>query len=365
MDRSLAGRAAIGRSFDLTAPLAKALGPVRGARSFLARHRRLRLALLGALVAAPVLVGGWLWLKDSSLVSVERVQISGVHGADARKIEAALTSAAKQMSTLDVHSGALTAAVAPYREVRELRASASFPHGLRIRVIEQPPVAALIVAGARTAVAADGVVLGPALVSNSLPILKAGSSGSSAARVAGQRVEDSSLLASLTLLGAAPPRLARAVARMFSGPQGVTAAMRNGLLVYFGNATRPHAKWLSLVRVLADPSSAGASYVDVRVPERPAAGFAGALAPESGTSAGAPSSASDPTTAAELAAGLTAALGGSSPEVASAGDGEASGEAAASQAPAAGGAQSGSGTGAESASAAPAETPAPAPTPGG
>ncbi len=365
MDRSLAGRAAIGRSFDLTAPLAKALGPVRGARSFLARHRRLRLVLLGALVAAPVLVGGWLWLKDSSLVSVEHVQISGARGADAGKIEAALTSAAKQMSTLDVHGVALTAAVAPYPEVRAVRASASFPHGLRISVIEQPPVAALLIAGARTAVAADGVVLGPALVSSSLPVLKAGSGALSAAGIAGRRVEGSSLLACLTLLGAAPPRLARAVARMYSGPQGVTAAMRNGLLVYFGNATRPHAKWLSLVRILADPSSAGASYVDVRVPERPAAGFAGGLAPASSSSAGTPSSASDPTTAAELAAGLTAALGGSSPAGQSSGGGEAASEAASSQAPGAGAAQSGSGQGAESARAAPAETPAPAPAPGG
>ena len=45
--------------------------------------------------------------------------------------------------------------------------------------------------------------------------------------------------------------------------------MRNGLLVYFGDATRPHAKWLSLADVLADPSSAGASYVDVRLPVAP------------------------------------------------------------------------------------------------
>ena len=61
--------------------------------------------------------------------------------------------------------------------------------------------------------------------------------------------------------------------------------MRNGLLVYFGDATRPHAKWLSLARVLADPSSAGATYIDVRVPERPAAGFASASAlAESSTS---------------------------------------------------------------------------------
>ena len=48
--------------------------------------------------------------------------------------------------------------------------------------------------------------------------------------------------------------------------------MRDGLLVYFGDDARPHAKWLALARVLADPSSDGSRYVDVRLPERPAAG---------------------------------------------------------------------------------------------
>jgi cell division protein FtsQ len=313
MDRSLAGRAAIGRSFDPTAPFSKALELARGCAAFLRRRRRLRLGLLAALVAAPLLVGGWLWLRDSSLVAVERVQISGVRGPEAREIEAALGSTALRMSTLDMHPGALTAAVAPYRVVREVRASASFPHGLRIRVVEQLPVAALTVAGGRTAVAADGVVLGPALLSSSLPLLGAGLSAANAPQLLGQRVHGGSLLESLTLLGAAPAPLARAVARVFVGPQGVTAAMRNGLLVYLGDATRAHAKWLSLARVLADQGSAGASYVDVRLPERPAAGFPGTAAPETSAASSQPSSASEPRTAAELAAGLTAALGLSSP----------------------------------------------------
>ena len=212
-----------------------------------------------------------------------------------------------------MHPAALTAAVAPYRVVREVRASASFPHGLRIRVVEQLPVAALTVAGGRTAVAADGVVLGPALLRSSLPLLGAGLSAANAPRPLGQRVHGASLLGSLTLLGAAPAPLARAVARVYMGPQGVTAAMHDGLLVYLRDATRAHAKWLSLARVLADQSSAGASYVDVRLPERPAAGFPGAAAPETSASGPQPSSASEPRTAAELEAGLTAALGLSSP----------------------------------------------------
>ena len=138
-------------------------------------------------------------------------------------------------------------------------------------MIEQLPVAALTVNGQRTAVAADGVVLGPALLSSSLPALNGFFEP-----LPGQHVHGPNLLAALAVLGAAPARARAGSSRRFtsSGGQGLTVAMRSGLLVYFGDASRPHAKWLSLARVLADPSSAGAAYIDVRLPERPAAGFA-------------------------------------------------------------------------------------------
>ncbi len=121
--------------------------------------------------------------------------------------------------------------------------------------------------------AADGVVLGPALLLSSLPTV----SGSTVLE-AGQRVRAGALLAELSVLGAAPWQLRSAVARTFDGSRGLTVAMRDGLLVYFGDASRPHAKWLSLERVLADQSSADATYIDVRLPERPAAGFPPAAA---------------------------------------------------------------------------------------
>jgi hypothetical protein len=139
--------------------------------------------------------------------------------------------------------------------------------------------------------------------------------------VPGQYVGAGILLDELTVLGAEPAPFvrAKAVERVFSGSRGVTVEMRNGLMVYFGDGTLPHAKWLSLARVLLDSSSAGASYVDVRVPERPAAGFPDGVAPdrpagaatESSATGIGPSSASEPTTTAELAAGLAAALGSS------------------------------------------------------
>jgi cell division protein FtsQ len=299
------------------------LGAAGGVLALLARRRRLRIALVGVPITLVLLVGGWRLLRDSSLVSVRHVQVTGVHGPEAGAIRAALVAAARRMTTLDVRPGALRSAVTPFRVVREVRASASFPHGLHIRVTEQLPVAALTVGGMRTAVAADGVVLGPALLSGSLPTLAAAHEPA-----VGQRVSDPSLLAPLTVLGAAPAPLARVVSRVFSGPKGLTVAMRNGLLAYFGDATRPHAKWLSLARVLADSSSAGASYVDVRLPERPAAGFPAGVAPPatlgaaSGTATAEPANTPEAAVAA-LAAGLKGAgatsTGGESGSAAGAG----------------------------------------------
>jgi cell division protein FtsQ len=262
-----------------------------------------------ALAALALLGGGWLLLRNSPLVSVERVQITGVQGVDAGPIDAALRGAARQMSTLDVNVGALRAAVAPFRVVRGVSVATSFPHGLRIHVVEQLPVAALSVGGVRTAVAADGVVLGPDLLSSlHAPLPAIALSG--APVQPGGHVEDATVRAELSVLGATPPVLLGWIGRVSTGREGLTVAMRGGVSIYFGDATRPHAKWLAAARVLADPSSAGATYVDVRAPERPAAGTTAVGGLEGGVSAG-QVSASDPTSAA-LANVLAEAVNGGS-----------------------------------------------------
>ena len=311
MERSLTARGAIGR---LAVPLGLGAGfraratdrrsapPRRGlarsrrpsaARALLASlwaRRRARIALLVVLLALPVVGGGFLALRHSSFVAVQHVSVSGVSGPESRAIESALEAAARHMSTLDVQSRALRAAVAQFAVVRDVTAVAHFPHGLTIHVSEQLPVAALLAGGVRTAVAADGIVLGPALLSHSLPTV-----GGWTAPSPGTRLHDHDLLAAVAVLGGAPHGLLARVTRVYVGPQGLTVAMHNGLVVYFGDASRVHAKWLALAAVLSDHSSAGAIYVDVRLPARPAAGFpagAGPTVPSSGSEASGAESAS-------------------------------------------------------------------------
>jgi cell division protein FtsQ len=270
---------------------------------------RTRVALVCVLAAVPLLGAGWLWLRNSPLAAVEQVHVSGAHGREAHAIDVALREAATHMSTLNVNVRTLRAAVAPFRVVREVQVSAHFPHSLSIRVIEQPPVAALDVNGVKTAVAADGVVLGPSLLTGSLPTVP----GAGGDPLGSGHVHSAAALAALAVMGAAPPALIGWVARIYTGREGLTVAMRDGLELYFGDASRPHAKWLAAARVLADPSSTGATYLDVRLPERAAAGIGRAAGGEavgaSGSSTPAQVSASDPTAAA-LAATLAEAVNG-------------------------------------------------------
>lgn len=280
MDRSLAARNPAGRrrasganrprfaGLRTAAPAAGARAALSGLLAALAARRRLRIGLLCAVIAAPLLGGGWLWLRHSSLVAVEHVKIVGAHGPEAHAIETALREAARGMSTLDAKPAELRAAVARFPAVSAVSESTSFPHSMRIVVTQQPAVAALLVGGTRTAISADGVVLGTALLSPSLPTV-----ADDVAPGPGTAVSNTLVLAALQVLGAAPPALDRLAAKAYFGPRGLTVQMRNGLLVYFGDARRPHAKWLSLASVLADKAATGAIYVDVRLPGRPAAGF--------------------------------------------------------------------------------------------
>ncbi len=257
------------------------------------RHPRWLAALAAVLAALGV---AYLVVRDSSLSAVRRVEVRGVTGMDAGAIEGALVAAGQRQSTLGVNVGALRAAVAPYHLVSALHVSASFPHTLSISVVEQLPVATLRAASQTAVVAADGTVLDPSVTAGAAPTIDV-------PVLPAVRVTDPQLLSELTILGAAPPVMLHRVTRVYPSPNGLTVSMRNGLIIFFGDATRPHAKWLSAARVIASPLASGAAYVDVRVPDHPAAGGLSVSSPGSGT--GLTTDPADASIAAALAAALT------------------------------------------------------------
>ncbi|MGI8713342.1 MAG: cell division protein FtsQ/DivIB [Solirubrobacteraceae bacterium] len=246
-------------------------------------------------VALALLGGAWLWLRQSSLVAVKRVDVVGVSGPDASQIRSALVSAADTMTTLNVQMSHLRTAVSLYPVVKHLLVSTQFPHGMRIQVIEQVPVALVEVDGRRTAVAGDGTLLrdagtGAPLPTITLAVAPGGTHLTGAAR------------SEVAMLAAAPYQLLAKVAQVSSDPtHGLVAQLRNGPRVYFGSGAQLMAKWDAVTEVLADAHSAGADYIDVTVPARPAAGTGTDGAPTSsagaGTTAGTPTTAATSTTA--------------------------------------------------------------------
>ncbi|MEA2383449.1 MAG: cell division protein FtsQ [Solirubrobacteraceae bacterium] len=230
---------------------------------------RLRRPPLRALVAfvcvLGVIVALWAWLRDSPLVAVEQVTVTGVSGPDAARVRDALQSAARDMTTLHVRRGELRTAVDPFPAVLDVSTATDFPHGLRIAVHERNPVGAVVAGGQRVAVAADGTLMRttpgsglPEIAAKAVPV--------------GSHATDAGVRRAITVLSAAPPALRARVRRVYVGDRGWTLPLRDGPTLYFGGFERLRAKWAAAATVLADRSSAGATYLDLRLPERAAAG---------------------------------------------------------------------------------------------
>jgi cell division protein FtsQ len=226
--------------------------------------RRRLTALLAVLI---VLASAyWLWFRDSSLARVQDVYVTGVDGPQARKIRSALEQAGLHMTTLHVRAGDLRSAVAEYPVVRSIAAEGTFPHKLTIDVDLNRPVAVLQTPSGRRAVAADGLLL-EGVPMTDLPVLTAKAT-LPAKRVTGGRAFD---LVRVVALAPAPLRT-RIKSVSFRAGVGLVARLLRGPELRFGDSTRLPAKWTAAARVLAAAAARGASYLDLRLPERPAAG---------------------------------------------------------------------------------------------
>jgi cell division protein FtsQ len=229
--------------------------------------------LAGMLLATTGLALGWLWLRDSSFTAVKRVSITGSGSSEQAEVRRALETSARGMSTLHVDAKALHAVVEPFASVADLRIRPDFPHDLRIEVIEHEPVAT-VRAGASSVPATGGGLLLAGVRADDLPTVTTNT------RLDGRHVTDKRTLAELAVAAAAPPDLRARAERLFYGAGGMTLELRDGPELVFGSSGAAREKWRAAARVLAEPSSAGAAYLDLRVPNLVSAGGVGPVEPE-------------------------------------------------------------------------------------
>lgn len=264
---------------------------------------------IAVLLALAVLAGGyWLWFRDSSFARVKDVYVTGLDGPQTRAIRAALETAALSQTTLDVNEADLQDAVSTYPVVRSVSAQGDFPHKLRIDVALNLPVAVIQSPNGRKPVAADGLLLPDVPIGGGLPTIRTQSSLPSD-RVTGGRA------AQLLRVVALAPEALRSRVQSVSilGDKGIVVALTRGPELRFGDSSRLPAKWIAAARVLAAVPARGATYVDLRLPERPAAGGLPTtgvipLAPAGEAAAqGTPTTTAEPTTAASPQSAATPA----------------------------------------------------------
>ncbi len=221
----------------------------------------------GVVAAAVLAFFAWGWFRESPLVKVRHVEVTGVSNSpDAAAIKRELRQTGLGMTTLSVDNGKLAHAVAGYPIVQSVSASGNFPSTLAISVHEYVPVAALTGPDGRAVqVAYDGTLL-PRARATKLPAV--------AVTAAPEKdgFESERVRTLVRVLAAAPAALRSDLDRAYAAPdRGILVAMRDGPTLELGTSARLPAKWASATRVLAAPSSSGASEIDVRLPERPSA----------------------------------------------------------------------------------------------
>lgn len=288
-----------------------------------ARRRPPRGVLIALAVLATLLVtvGALAWFGP--IAHPRTVQVSGASGGDAAKISAALEEAASEQSTLNVDTAALMDAVRQYPEVAGVSVTARPPFRLDLDVVMRPAVARLQIGGRQLVVAGDGTVLRRGSGGN-LPRLDNSIKGMTLKGGVVHAPEGA-----LQVVGAAPAPLLELAKTLRTGPSGLELEMTRGPRLIFGDGDQAAEKWAAAAAVLAEGAALRGTYVDVRVPARPAVGGLAPAAssapaavdapptlgaPATGTAATAPApSAASPTgaTGAAATAAPPAATGGS------------------------------------------------------
>jgi cell division protein FtsQ len=214
------------------------------------------------LLAAALLAGYMLWFRDSSLVAIEKVEVTGTDVPSGTAAE--LTAAATGLSTLHLDRDAVEAAVADDPAVAGLKIDTHFPHGVTTDVESRPPAGWIDSGG--VLLAADGTVLDTG-VDRPDGLAEIAGDAPSGDRAGGAE------LAAAKVLGAVPaPLREQVVDARVDQEHGVVAELTGGIELRFGTPSAADQKWRAAAAVLADPKLTSAVYIDLSAPSRPVVG---------------------------------------------------------------------------------------------
>jgi cell division protein FtsQ len=225
--------------------------------------------------AAAVAAAGVLYLiaRETPLFAVRSIEISGVRGAAAAHVRAALRPL-EGKSLLDLHAADVEDRLAAVPEVRHVTYDRAFPNTLRVAVVPERPIAVVRQGASAWLVSARGRVL------RALPR----GSRRGLPRIWLPRSVDVAVGAMLAPDDGGSAAGALAIARrvgfrgrvrdVSSTDAALAFTLRSGLELRLGNPQDLALKLAVAARIL--PLVEGSSYLDVSLPARPVAGLSNA-----------------------------------------------------------------------------------------
>jgi cell division protein FtsQ len=252
------------RPASVVVPIARPRASVRLDADRLVPSAR-SLAVAFALLAGGI--GVWLVARETSVFALRTVEVTGAPAPVARQIDRVLK---RELGTslLEVDTDRLSHAVEKLPTVVSAELDRAFPHALRVSIVPERPVLVVRRGGESWLVSARARVMGtiPRGTRRALPRLWVRRA---------VEIERGGVLGDDLAVGVVAVALLRGtglagVATVRTGKEGLTLALRRGLLVRLGEPINIRLKLAIAARVLPllEPETA---YLDVSVPDRPVA----------------------------------------------------------------------------------------------
>jgi cell division septal protein FtsQ len=232
-------------------------------------RRRVLSVVLAALVAVGAGVGSYVGARQTSVFALKRIEIEGAPPAVAAQVRTALVSDVGR-SLVGFDAGRAARRVSTVAEVADVHFDRAFPHTLKVRVRTERAVAVLRRGADAWLVSSTARVL-QRLDHHPYPKLPRIWVPRSAEIAVNSTLGGAGAQGVAALAPIQPLRIGVKVRQVVVGGGELSLLLGSGLELRLGNSGDLRLK-LSIAKQLL-PLTAGASYVDISVPERPVAGY--------------------------------------------------------------------------------------------